>query len=123
MNCEVRHTAASHDGGIDLYAITAERNVYAVQCKRREGPITESVEQVRAFLGAMISAEVPRGIFVSTADHFSPQAVSLANAPPLKNMGIELELIDYEVFRQLFNLTVPQVETPWRKLVSSDYSV
>lgn len=123
MNCEVKHTAASQDGGIDLYAITSDTGVYAVQCKRREKPIAESVEQVRAFLGAMIVAGMPRGIVVTTADHFSPQALSLANAPPLKNLGIELQLIDFEQFRQLFNLTVAVSDRPWREFVASEYRV
>jgi len=117
MNCEIEHTAASRDGGVDLYAIKTNSEVWAIECKRREGPITETVKEVRAFLGAMIGADVPRGIFVSTADHFSSPALALANSPNLNKKGLELHLKDYGQFKELFQANTQTTARPWVDLL------
>lgn len=93
--CEVIHCGKSHDGGIDLMIIDSNCGQIPVQVKRRLKPgSVESVSLVREFRGAMLLAGHDRGKIVSTADHFSEEAVD-ASIPKPHHLAVqEIDLVD-----------------------------
>lgn len=121
LQCEVKLTSYSKDGGIDLYAIDGE-NKFAIQLKRRSRAVTEGVEAIRAFLGAIIINGEINGIFCTSADHFSENAKQAILSPPLKKYGIKIELIDYKKLRDIFGFITKNQREPWHELLArNDY--
>lgn len=116
LDCEVRLTAYSKDGGIDLYAFNGDQQ-YAIQLKRRMGPVTESVKAVREFIGAMVVHGAFNGIYCTTADHFSQDAVNESKSPFVRESGICLELVDYGQLLSMFDINKKYLEDPWKKLL------
>lgn len=116
MDCEVRLTSYSRDGGVDLYALEGEKR-WAIQVKRRAESVTEGVAAVREFIGAMVVNGVLAGIFCSTAECFSPAARLAANSPFAKDHGFLLELVDYHRLMEMFSLSATNVSEPWRGLL------
>jgi restriction system protein len=98
FGCEVEHCGRSHDGGVDLVMVQADEPVL-IQVKRRESPRkAESIGAVREFLGAMLLKRSRSGIFVTTADHFSADAVTAISWA-----------IDEELVRRLICLISPDL--------------
>lgn len=70
-NTEVLHVGKSHDGGVDVLLIDAEKEKWLIQVKRRGVPIpSEGVGTIRDILGAMHLEEARIGIVVSTTERF-----------------------------------------------------
>lgn len=65
MGYEAETTAYSNDGGIDVVLRDREGARIGVQVKRRGRAV--EVEQIRAFLGALMLGGFARGVFVSTS--------------------------------------------------------
>lgn len=120
MDCEVRLTAYSKDGGIDLYAIDGDTKL-AIQLKRRARAVVESVESVRAFLGAMIVDGTPNGLFCTTADHFSRDALAATGSAALLDYGITLDLVDFHELAQIFDICAHDYALPWEFLLKKHY--
>ncbi|GJJ01673.1 hypothetical protein RugamoR64_22110 [Duganella rhizosphaerae] len=72
---QVVATAYTNDGGIDAVLEDAAGNHVGIQVKRQKN--TVEVEQIRAFLGALVLGGYTRGVFVSTS-RFSKGAVRAA---------------------------------------------
>jgi restriction system protein len=66
---ETHVVGRSGDGGIDVILEDMNNHVIGVQVKRSKNRI--KVEQIRAFLGALVANNIPRGIFVTTSE-FQP---------------------------------------------------
>ncbi|KAB0265135.1 restriction endonuclease [Microvirga brassicacearum] len=87
--------ANSADGGIDLYLAESNGIIQrAIQVKRRISAETESVKEVRNFVGAMVLAKVDRGIFVTTASRFTKVAKDLPRQALDAKFKLELDLVD-----------------------------
>jgi restriction system protein len=101
-------TAYSNDGGVDviLQADSGER--IGVQVKRQRSSV--GVEQIRAFLGALVLGGFRRGAFVSSS-RFSRGAIGAARRITEDIMPIEL--IDSEqFFNSLGSAQLAQAPTP-----------
>jgi restriction system protein len=73
-----KHCGKSGDGGIDLLLVIGDKP-FAVQVKHRQNPNRgESVHYVTHFIGALMLQDIPNGIFVTSADHFSGAAEKAA---------------------------------------------
>jgi len=102
FSCEVRLTAQSWDGGYDLYAVISDEP-HLIEVKRRSKPCsTESVRTVRELLGVMLLNDVPNGIIVSTADHFSKMAFDEAKKITQSKAPYRIELMNYNDLHELF---------------------
>jgi restriction endonuclease Mrr len=86
-------TAYAKDGGLDVVLTGADGHTIGVQVKRTRRTI--SVEQIRAFTGALVDAGTLRGLYVTTSN-FSNEARSLATR--LKSKGYRIELLDAHRF-------------------------
>jgi len=65
---EVRVTAASQDGGIDIWGLWNSRRI-AVQCKKYYPDSFIAIDQLRAFVYAMHKKKAEGGIYVTTAKY------------------------------------------------------
>jgi restriction system protein len=93
-NCEVSICGKSFDGGIDIILIQSNIPM-AIQVKRRMkmGKV-ESVNMIREFLGAMMLKGYHNGLYVTTAERFSPAAkIAVSNAIDNKLVS-KYQLID-----------------------------
>jgi HJR/Mrr/RecB family endonuclease len=104
MDCEVVHTGRTSDGGIDLLLLKSD-TPYVVQVKRRlrEGQ-GEAVSSIREFLGATLLAGYKRGIYVTTATHYTNAAIDAASAAKSRSLVKKLHLIDRDKFLRLLSL-------------------
>ena len=85
-------TAYTNDGGVDV-VLTDNRGMVAVQVKRYRSKI--KVDQIRAFLGALVLGDYDRGIFVSTSE-FQPGAFDAAIKA--MRLGVSIDLMDGKRF-------------------------
>jgi len=104
-NCEVEICGRSGDGGIDLILVISDSPM-AIQVKRRtRASAVEGVQEVRHFLAAMQIRGITKGLFVTTADHFSAQASIVAEVAVNRNLVTAFELMDRHRFFSLINAT------------------
>jgi hypothetical protein len=117
-SCEVIHCGCSHDGGVDLIMIDSDEPTL-VQVKRRQTPhCVEPVTTVREFLGAMFVCRARKGIFVSTADHFSPECEKSIRKILHEGTVTRFELVNFEEIANRLRLTAPSTQEPWKNLLS-----
>jgi len=103
-DCEARWVGRSGDGGIDIIALISDDPV-AIQVKRRmKKRAVEGVGVIREFCGAMIENDYQKGIFVTSADHFSVPAKLSAKRLLSKPVLSKIELIDSKTLCELFGL-------------------
>jgi hypothetical protein len=94
-SCEIVHCGKSHDGGIDLLLLDSDAGRIPIQVKRRSRPgSVESVSLIREFRGALLLSGYDRGIVVTTADHFSEEAIEASLPRPEHLVYQEVDLID-----------------------------
>lgn len=114
MDCEVVHVGRTGDGGIDLLLLDSDKP-YVVQVKRRINQRSgETVSAIREFLGATLLYGHRRGIYVTTATHYTRSAVEAA--AKAKSVGLieKLHLVDQDVFLRLLRLVSTKTLPPWR---------
>jgi hypothetical protein len=117
MDCEAIHVGGPNDGGIDLVLVEGDGR-FVVQTKRRSGTAAESVSCIREFIGAMVVAGDVRGIFVSTAPHFSDSAVRTA-AEAIKRGAVErIDLVNASRLVDVCRLAVQTADEYWEKVRS-----
>jgi|GEM_PF-5745923 len=112
FGCEVRLTAYSKDGGVDMYAVISN-SPWAFQVKRT-GQMAEGVEKVREFLGAMVENGIANGVFVTTARKFTKGARAVGISPHVIRQGVQLELVDGNSFAEIFDLHYFEQSPPWK---------
>ncbi len=94
-DCEVLHVGKSHDGGIDLILLDSSGGKVPVQVKRRTSRSkTESVSLIREFRGAMLLHGYNSGMILTTADHFSKEAIEASQPKPHHSLQQCVDLID-----------------------------
>ena len=115
--CDVKLVGKSHDGGKDLIMIDSGVKTF-VQVKRRMVKNkVESVEEIRDLLGAAYSEDVRSCVFVSTADHYSPEAQKLANKMVEVRKFDRFDLIDCKQFIEMLKLTRKDYPEVWQTLL------
>lgn len=109
MNCEVIHVGGPGDGGVDVLVLDAD-DPLVIQVKRRSRPgSVESVGAIREFVGAMVERGSIRGLFVTTADHFSASAVQSVKRAVATGAIHALDLIDISRLGAILRLFEPVV--------------
>ncbi|WP_041702133.1 restriction endonuclease [Prosthecochloris aestuarii] len=105
LGCQVDHVGKSNDGGIDLILMHSDRGPIPVQVKRRQADgKVESVALVREFRGAMVLAGFDEGLIVSTADHYSRQAMAASVARPEHLLPQKIDLVDCRRFLDILRV-------------------
>jgi restriction system protein len=117
MNCEAIHVGGPNDKGIDVVLIEGERR-YVVQTKRRTKTSAEGVSGIREFVGAMVLAGEMRGIFVTTAPHFSDNAVSTAELAAERRLVEYIELVSARRLIDICKLAADSDDEQWEKVRS-----
>ena len=100
LGYQARVTSYSNDGGIDVVLDGPNSSTVGVQVKRWRQKI--KVEQIRAFLGALILGGHTRGIFVTTST-FQTGASGVASKAAER--AVPIELIDADRFYQALQLS------------------
>lgn len=114
-HCEVLHCGKSHDQGVDLLLVNSDIQAI-IQVKRRVSPKSvESVSVIRELLGATLLQGKQHSIFVSTADHFSPEAVLTAQRSVTLNIVKSFDLFNAKKFFEILGLLRIEKEEYWRK--------
>jgi HJR/Mrr/RecB family endonuclease len=117
FNCEVQYCGKSHDGGIDLVLVMADKPVL-VQVKRRMKPTdVEPVSSVREFLGAALLAGHTDCIFVTSADHFSSVGQAAARKALTRGLVTRYDLIDRRRFLDILDLVRTTKTEVWKEQV------
>jgi hypothetical protein len=102
---EVSVVGRTADGGIDLVYVQSEKP-FAVQVKRRQSSDSkETVELVRAFLGACLLAERRNAAIVTTAADFTAPARAAAKRAVRLGLLETFDLVAREKFLELFHYT------------------
>jgi hypothetical protein len=115
FQCEVEEVGKSHDGGVDLILIKSDVPTI-IQVKRRmSSKKVESVKEIRDLLGASMLTESRNCMFVTTADHFSKDAVNSRDIAIKVNAVDSFELFDCKRFLDMLNLTSKQINEEWNK--------
>jgi len=117
--CEAHVVGKSHDGGIDVIAIESDSS-FAIQVKRRTKPgKVESVSGIRELIGAIGLQEehYEKCMFVTTADHFSPDAIKARDMALRKNKVQQFELIDVHTLISILKLCKTNDHHPWENLI------
>lgn len=116
-SCEVVHCGRSHDGGVDLIMIDSDIPTL-IQVKRRgaRNPV-ESVRSIRELLGSMLIARSRKGVFVSTADHFSPDAEKTVAKILSEKTVSHFELISKSGFLERLKAVGRNAKPVWNELI------
>ena len=115
MACEAIHVGGPNDDGIDIVLIDGDRR-FVVQVKRREHRcIAEAISGIREFVGAMVLQGVVKGIFVTTAERFSPQAVATARKAKERKAVEFIELVNADRLIDICKLSTKLSDPPWAK--------
>lgn len=121
--CEAKLCGRPADGGIDieLYFVASDTPI-AVQVKRRSDPTSiEAVAGVREFLAAIQLQGISRGVFVTTADHFSEPAQQAAKGAITLDLVKQYDLIDRDQFVEMLRDTSPAANaSPWLEHLDYD---
>ena len=108
-----KHCGRSNDGGIDLILVNGDKP-FAIQVKRRSRSNKgESVHHVTHFIGALMLAGIPDGIFVTTADHFTGAAEKAAASVLESGLVDTFQLIDRKPFLEMLEATTKNLSNPW----------
>jgi ribosomal protein L37AE/L43A len=117
FSCEVIHCGRSHDGGIDLVMIDSDAPTL-IQVKRRGARnAVECVSSIRELLGSMLVARSRKGVFVSTADHFSPDAEKTVAKILAEGTVTRFELITRSGFLERLKVARAKERPVWHDLI------
>jgi hypothetical protein len=115
--CEARHVGGTNDGGVDVIFVDSQGKQWLLQVKTRQRPdYAEGVKPLRELIGTMLVEGTPRGIFVSTADHFTYRAYELVNR--VDKLGYLVNLVDRGLLHRMVSHLLPN--RPWIQLVESE---
>lgn len=118
MNCEAVHVGGPNDKGIDVILIDGVRR-YVIQVKRRQAQRqAEGVSGIREFLGAMVLDGAVRGLFVSTASRFSPNAVTTTRKAQKLGIIQYINLVNAQRLIEICKLTASQSQPTWKRYTS-----
>lgn len=108
----------SGDGGIDLLLVVGDHPI-AIQVKHRQYPGRgESVHCIRDFIGALMLAGIPNGIFVTTANHFTLAAEKAAATILDRQYVQRFDLVSRKGFLEMLEATRAHYSMePWRRCI------
>lgn len=110
----------SGDGGVDLLLVIGD-SPFAIQVKHRENIRKgESVHHVTHFIGALMLKNIPNGIFVTTADHFSSAAETAAATILKRGLVESFHLIARKPFLEMLEATSRNLQEPWRRCIPNE---
>ena len=113
--CRAKVCGKSGDGGIDLLLIISDKP-FAVQVKHRERvDLAEPVSAIREFIGAMVLGDHVNGLYVTTADRFSPASRHAARTIIQKGFFDTFRLIDRHAFLEMMEITAEWLDQPWQR--------
>lgn len=115
--CEVREVGKSHDGGVDLIMIQSDQPTMIQVKRRKSSKKTESVKEIRDLLGATLLSGGKSCIFLTTADHFSRDAVNSSNTAIEKGIVDSFELFDYKRFFEMQGFIQHTTTSKWKELL------
>lgn len=122
-DCDVKHCGKSHDGGVDLVMISSdEPTLIQVKCRESKYSV-EPISQIRDFLGAMWINKARKGIYVTTADHYSSSCTKTINQMISDNTLKSFEMIDFERFVSMPNVIKSPKQEVWRKIMNNIFGV
>lgn len=118
-SCKVYSFGKTRDGGKDGILVDDNGNQILLQIKRRENPkATEGVTALRELMGVSLLYDNVKGcIFVSTADHYSPDAVKYANEIENRRKVEMFELVDCQEFLRRVDLTKDNLPNAWEPIL------
>lgn len=118
-SCKVYAFGKTRDGGKDGLLVDDSGNQILLQIKRHENPnATEGVTVLRELMGSSLLYDNIKGcIFVSTADHYSPDAVKYARAIENRKKVETFELVDCKEFLRRVDLTKNNLSAAWETLL------
>ena len=118
-SCKVYEFGKTRDGGKDGILVDDDESQILLQVKRRMNPnSTESVIALRELMGVSLLYDNVKGcIFVTTADHYSPEAKEYAKAMETRHKVETFELIDCKEFLKRIDLTKDCLPTVWETLL------
>lgn len=118
-SCKVYSFGKTRDGGKDGILVDDNGNQILLQIKRRENPkATEGVAALRELMGVSLLYDNVTGcIFVSTADHYSLDAVKYAKEIETRHKVDTFELIDCQEFLRRVDLTKDNLPNAWEALL------
>ena len=113
-DAEVLHVGRPSDGGVDVVFVDSGSKQWLIQVKRRENPASsEEVSTLRNLLGAMVLRDSRYGIVVSTADHFTYQALRAKGRA--HEVGYEVSLVDRGKLARMIDPLLPDRE--WLSII------
>lgn len=113
---EVIHVGKPSDGGTDIFFVDAG-DEWLIQVKRRESPTaSEGVGTLRSLLGTLVLEGTKCGMIVSTADHFTYQAVRAKEKA--EKIGFSVLLHDRGVLNRMLDRMLP--DRPWLRFVREE---
>jgi len=121
-NAEVEYFRGSvytPDDGVDLVIVNADETRIGVQVKRRITRKTEPVEAVDRFVASLFKQGMLRGVYVSVAGCFSRFAQQVPTNRFLRQMGLELELVDARRFFDFLRTLTPLGPPPWLSAIGN----
>lgn len=108
----VQARSYTNDGGVDII-LTNEHSQIGVQVKRSKNSI--QLEQIRAFVGALLLDEIPAGIYVTTSS-FQPGANKIIRQSA--KAGRPVKLLDASAFYEA--LKIAQIKDRYTALLPFD---
>lgn len=116
-NCEVRHVGGPRDRGADVLVLTNGETSQVIQVKQRRSGGCESVDSVRGFIGAMVTEGYRSGMFITTAERFTSEAVRAAGRAQATPVIDRLDLVDCEGFvRMCMEISDDRTRVPWEAI-------
>lgn len=117
MSCDVYHVGRSHDGGIDLIVVGADRPMM-VQVKRREhANAVEGVDVVKLLFASMFVRGATNGLVITSAQRFSKDATKWIHLPALKDNSFEIDLVAFDRLLQMTRSIKSLDSQPWRDAI------
>ena len=118
FHCKAHLVGQANDGGADVILIEADEPII-IQVKRRtRNGKFESASQIRELIGATLLKDSSQCIFVTTADHFSRQAIVARDDALRKNIVKRFDLIDYHKLADILMLYSLNNNTLWHHLIN-----
>lgn len=112
---QITHVGGTRDRGIDFLLAQATGETWIVQVKRRANiRATEGVDAVRQLNGVLFREGAARGMVVTTAARFSPDAISETRVSTPTKAKYEMRLLAYPDLVDLFDIVPTEPYQPWK---------
>ncbi len=115
--CEIAKIGGVRDRGIDLILVRANGESYLVQVKRRSNiEKKETVEVVRQLNGVLFRENIPRGLVITTAHHYTRDAIDETWVNVDGGVWKSIDLYGYQDIVDWLALPSPSPYEPWKSV-------